>query len=267
MKYTAFLAVFLALSVLPVFAQETLREEVKCVFHGSASEQKCYTDDGKFSCSGKETCVTIVSGERGAKLTWKSSCGNYAYTSIDGQSEYAEFKCVSDVRAEPVKEACAQVITPATNGEVCKEFATPCDVPGGWKTVGSCSSHEKPAAVPFQTYEKPAPVSSLPFESFGTECPSFANVELTEEALAGPVINFITSRYPHLSKSVASCDWNEGDLKAEISKILDSDSSWKNSCAKMRDYASECNKKSAETCVRFDSAIGKCEGAYENCKR
>ncbi|MBI5355070.1 MAG: hypothetical protein HZB68_01300 [Candidatus Aenigmarchaeota archaeon] len=266
MKYAAFLAAFIVLSVLPVFAQETLREEVKCVFSGSDAVQKCYEVSGGFSCSGSGTCVMAVSGPRGSQLTWKSSCGGYAYTTMDGQNDYAEFKCASD-QTETIKKPCIQVITPATDGNNCKEFPTPCDVPDGWKKVSSCSSHENPTVAQIQTYEKPAPVSSLPFESFSTECPSFANVELTEEALAGPVINFITSRYPHLAKRIASCDWKEDELKAEISKILDSDYSWKNSCAKMRDYASECSKKSAETCTRFDSAIGKCEGAYENCRR
>ena len=35
--------------------------------------------------------------------------------------------------------ACIQVITPAvsSSGE-CKEYPTPCDVPSGWKKVGSC---------------------------------------------------------------------------------------------------------------------------------
>ncbi len=70
-----------------------LKEQVKCIFANSNAEQKCYTDDGKFGCSGVATCVADVSGEKDKKLTWKSSCGAYAYTIIDGSNKYAEFKC------------------------------------------------------------------------------------------------------------------------------------------------------------------------------
>ncbi len=73
-------------------------EEVKCVFKGSSAEQKCYTTTDsavQASCSGAGTCVAVASGPIGTKLTWKSTCGGYAYTVIDGSSEYAEFNCYS----------------------------------------------------------------------------------------------------------------------------------------------------------------------------
>lgn len=46
------------------------------------------------------------------------------------------------VSPSPSGQACAQVITPAKNTQTgeCKEFPTPCDVPGGWEKVGSCSN-------------------------------------------------------------------------------------------------------------------------------
>ena len=47
-----------------------VNEPVKCVFLNSNSEQKCHTDDGKFSCSGTGTCIAEVSGEQGTKLAW-----------------------------------------------------------------------------------------------------------------------------------------------------------------------------------------------------
>ena len=37
---------------------------------------------------------------------------------------------------------CIQVITPATNNGICKEFPTPCDVPDGWQKVASCSNEQ-----------------------------------------------------------------------------------------------------------------------------
>src|SRR3989338_234728 len=70
-----------------------VKEQVKCVFANSASLQKCYTGDGKFGCSGTGTCIADVFGDQGTKLDWKSTCGGYAYTVIDGNNEYAEFNC------------------------------------------------------------------------------------------------------------------------------------------------------------------------------
>ena len=74
-----------------------ISEQVKCVFQGSSTTQKCYSNyqtlDGTGFCSGIGTCVTTVSGNKGEQITWKSSCGGYAYTTIDGQNEYAYFNC------------------------------------------------------------------------------------------------------------------------------------------------------------------------------
>jgi hypothetical protein len=72
----------------------TVKEQVKCVFQGSGEPQKCYSDNG-FGCSGTSTCVADVYGRSGEKVTWKSSCGGYAYTVTDGQNEYANFDCAS----------------------------------------------------------------------------------------------------------------------------------------------------------------------------
>jgi len=79
--------------------QETVSEQVKCLFNGSTTEQKCYTaasyDSSYYGvgCSGKETCVVDIKGYKGDKITWKSSCGGYAYTTMDGENEYAKFNC------------------------------------------------------------------------------------------------------------------------------------------------------------------------------
>ncbi|MDP2907735.1 MAG: hypothetical protein Q8O03_07375 [Nanoarchaeota archaeon] len=71
----------------------TVNAQVKCVFSGSTTEQKCYSADGNFACSGSGTCVTDVSGAKDTKITWKSSCGGYAYTILGNENEYAEFTC------------------------------------------------------------------------------------------------------------------------------------------------------------------------------
>ena len=96
-------------SLIPmVFAQENeptlMKEQVKCVFANSDAMQQCYTDDGRFGCSGTGTCVADVSGELARKLTWKSSCDEYGYTTLDGDSEYVEFNCQSTKPPVEVKE-------------------------------------------------------------------------------------------------------------------------------------------------------------------
>jgi len=74
---------------------ETISEQVKCVFKDSKTLQKCYLSEynDKFYCSGNETCVMDVKGAKGEKMTWKSTCGGYVYTVLDGNNEYAEFDC------------------------------------------------------------------------------------------------------------------------------------------------------------------------------
>ena len=73
-------------------------EQIKCVFHGSTTEQTCYTATQSdsplwFSCTGINTCGGDIEAPMGTPLTWKSSCGGYAYTTMDGTSEYANFDC------------------------------------------------------------------------------------------------------------------------------------------------------------------------------
>jgi hypothetical protein len=96
---------------LPPQINETIitTEVVKCVFSNSTTEQKCYGRDditGKsFSCEGTETCTVDVSSEVSPdsvihKMTWKSTCGGYAHTVIDGENEYAFFYCGNETTVE-----------------------------------------------------------------------------------------------------------------------------------------------------------------------
>ena len=92
---------------------EQTKEQVKCVFDDSKTTQECYSDKG-FGCKGTETCVVDVSGNKGEQITWKSSCGGYAYTTIDGVDEYAKFDC----SGQPTQPQ-------PTNATICPQFMPP----------------------------------------------------------------------------------------------------------------------------------------------
>lgn len=87
----------------PPTVEQTQRwasEQVKCIFKGSTAVQECVSSasyGGQFACKGIETCVTDVKGYLEEQITWKSTCGGYAYTKIDGQNDYAEFNCGAGV--------------------------------------------------------------------------------------------------------------------------------------------------------------------------
>jgi len=147
---------------------EGIREQVICIFHNSdvlinphTSTEKCYTDDGKFECvwdGGVVTdetgyrypdCLSEVSGNRGQKLTWKSSCGGYAYSVIDGGHEKVEFKCTpsTNVTAEQIsgkgfRYAYWQCYD-GTETKTALNADAPCKSSEIWQDVakGSCSSH------------------------------------------------------------------------------------------------------------------------------
>ncbi len=81
-------------SPVPAEKPKILAETVKCLFNNSANTtEECYSDYGK--CSGNQTCGVEVKGETYTTVTWKSTCGGYAYTKIDGENEYAKFDCGS----------------------------------------------------------------------------------------------------------------------------------------------------------------------------
>ncbi len=82
-----------------------LWEQVKCVFDGSSQVQKCYTagQNSRAYCSGTETCIADISGYVSEQITWKSTCGGYAYTIMDGDNEYARFSCSNVKSCQPNK--------------------------------------------------------------------------------------------------------------------------------------------------------------------
>jgi hypothetical protein len=66
-------------------------EWVTCLFKGSTTYQECYSPKG--SCKGLLGCTVQVTGTIGEKVEWKSTCGGYATTVIDGMPEPANFVC------------------------------------------------------------------------------------------------------------------------------------------------------------------------------
>ena len=82
-----------------------ISEQVKCVFNGAATEQKCWGDVASLStmgetkpahygCSGVGTCVVSVTAPKGTpSIVWGSSCGGSVETKVDGNTDYAYFNC------------------------------------------------------------------------------------------------------------------------------------------------------------------------------
>jgi len=79
---------------------ELIAEQITCNFINSKEEQKCYLagsfteeDEGTKFCSGAGSCIIKFSGYKGEKITWKSSCGGYDYTLMDGVDNNVDFDC------------------------------------------------------------------------------------------------------------------------------------------------------------------------------
>jgi hypothetical protein len=138
---------------IPMCIEESIMSEsVKCVFYNTNKEQTCYSthrnkEYSQYQCtaqpssSGMTTCTIEVKGNKGEKLEWKSSCGGYAYTIIDGISEYAEFKCEEDP-IEYVSEEVKCIIWNAVGKEECYSEKGSCIVniydTGKTNQFGSC---------------------------------------------------------------------------------------------------------------------------------
>tara|TARA_Y100000310_G_scaffold90758_1_gene88051 strand:- start:495 stop:2399 length:1905 start_codon:yes stop_codon:yes gene_type:complete len=75
-----------------------VRETVKCNFENSSGGDRCYTrtTQGEFGCiagNSSASCKASVGGLENEEVTWKSSCGQYQYTIMDGESENVSFQC------------------------------------------------------------------------------------------------------------------------------------------------------------------------------
>ena len=78
-------------------ANSLVKEKVKCFFINSNVKQECYAADaGPAGCPGVGSCTAEITETSGKKITWKSSCGGYAYSTMDGTDEGIEFKCIPE---------------------------------------------------------------------------------------------------------------------------------------------------------------------------
>ncbi|MFH1711246.1 MAG: hypothetical protein ABH840_02965, partial [Nanoarchaeota archaeon] len=76
---------------------ELITEKITCKFEDTDKEQKCYlagqftdADLGTKYCiaaAGPGSCVIAYTGYEGELVTWKSTCGQYQYTTQDGNDE------------------------------------------------------------------------------------------------------------------------------------------------------------------------------------
>lgn len=72
----------------------TVSETVKCHFNSTTS-QSCYSSKGP-SCSGLYDCLVNLTGQKGEKIYWNTSCGSYSnYTTIDGTNKTIYIFCNS----------------------------------------------------------------------------------------------------------------------------------------------------------------------------
>ncbi len=118
---------------------QKVSEKVACVFNGADKDNypNCYSDSGSFNCEsyaqedGVLRCISTVSGYKGEKITWKSSCGGYGYTILDGDDETVKFSC------QTVYENCPQGCT-CHEGKVfeCAIDKVPCPAGCSCDTTG-----------------------------------------------------------------------------------------------------------------------------------
>lgn len=83
--------------IIDLVDENETEETVTCIFKDSTKEQECYSEFG--SCKGIDSCSIDIKGKDLEEITWKSSCGGYAYTNLDSENENAEFSCKESIEA------------------------------------------------------------------------------------------------------------------------------------------------------------------------
>jgi len=134
-----------------------ITERVKCILNGASGGEECYSAKGKCTVNISEdtslrnrygTCSVPVRGEKGETVTWKSDCGGYAYTIMDGESEYAKFECRNT--KPPVEEKFKGAKWTCTNEmEFSKDSDDDCKPYSYWKSLATrtCNSYSTKCAT------------------------------------------------------------------------------------------------------------------------
>ncbi|MBS3104960.1 hypothetical protein J4234_01765 [Candidatus Woesearchaeota archaeon] len=178
----------------------TLKEQVTCIFSNSKATQSCYANNKEgSSCSGYDSCTVTISGEKGTQLTWKSTCGGYAYTTIDGYSKKIGFDCLSSC-----PEGCScyegKIVECTPGAYPCKEGCT-CDTHGQVLYCGKNECIDSDGGKNY--YEKGYVTMTYPNEVFKDKC---AADEASPEK-ADYYRNLLYETYCYDSKQYAYADY------------------------------------------------------------
>jgi len=101
-------------SILFSCGSTTVKETVTCVFKGSSKVEECISSKGP-SCKGVGSCSVTVSGTMGEQVDWKTSCGSYHITVLDGKNETITASC----NPTPVSETLTCVFQGSSKPEIC----------------------------------------------------------------------------------------------------------------------------------------------------
>lgn len=115
-----------------------IKEKVTCSFKGATSdvENSCSASGKNSECNGNVACLVDVKGVKGEQVEWKSSCGGYQYTTIDGADETVIFDCSSSTDNNLIKEKVTCYFKNSDSEQEC--YAD--DIEAKCKAVDQCSA-------------------------------------------------------------------------------------------------------------------------------
>lgn len=105
-----------------------------CRFLNGTGMNSCYlaASGPAPQCSGVGSCTMDVAEPPGTELTWKSSCGGYAYSVIDGVPDTIGFEC-------PGADDPMEQVTCVFVGSTEKQACTTSGLPGPFRCSGTGS--------------------------------------------------------------------------------------------------------------------------------
>ena len=107
--------------------QPGIGDKTTCVFLDGSGEGYCgvattYPGPLAFDCKGEGSCSVTVTAPRGTELCWKSYCGGYAYSLVDGAPDTIGFDCSG---VEQVMEAVTCTFSGASSPQSCVTSGLP----------------------------------------------------------------------------------------------------------------------------------------------